>query len=97
MSEESTNTVTTNVPALACAAIQEFLAKALMKLPPGMEAAASVYQTLDHVLGYLGQSAVDGADRTITISLRHIDAGEASINVTSVLHLPPEAEVGARH
>lgn len=97
MSEEKSNTVTTNVPALACAAIKELLAKALVRLPSGMEAAAPVYQTLDHVLEHLGRSAVDGADRTIMISIRHIDDGEASINVKSVLHLPPEGEVGVRH
>lgn len=97
MNNETTNTLTTNVPALACAAIKDFLAKALMKLPPGMEAATPVYRALDDVLEYLGQSAADGADRTITISVHHIDAGKASINVTSVLHLPPEGEVGVRH
>lgn len=95
MNEDTT--VTTNVPALACAAIREFLAKALKVLPPDMEEATSVYNTLDQVLEHLGRSAVDGGDRTITISMRHIDAGEASINVMSVLHLPPEDEVGVRH
>lgn len=89
MSEHDTNTVPTNIPALACAAIKDFLAKATVKLPPGMEEATVIYQTLDQVLGYLGQSAVDGGDRTITISVRHTDAKEASITVTSVLHLPP--------
>lgn len=89
MTYQQTNTLTRNVPALACSAIKEFLVKALQKLPPGLEGAATIYQTLDQVLGYLGQSAEDGGDRTITISVEHIDADEAKINVTSVLHLPP--------
>lgn len=88
MSQESTNTITGNVPALACAAIKEFLAKALEKLPPGMEAATTIYKTLDDVLEYLGRSVVDGVDRTITISVNHIDADEGKIKVISKVHLP---------
>lgn len=96
--DTSKDTVTINVPAAACAGLQEFLAKALEKLPPGMEGATAIYQTLDQVLGYLGQSAVDGVDRTITISVRHIGADEVSINVNSALHLPPaNAAPGKAH
>ncbi|MCC6787268.1 MAG: hypothetical protein IT547_05470 [Hyphomonadaceae bacterium] len=92
-----TNNPFSNVPALACAAIKDFLANAALKLPSGMEEAAVIYQTLDQVLGYLGQSAVDGGDRTITVSVRHIDANEAKINVNSVLHLPPLNDGNVRH
>lgn len=92
MSENNTNPAT-SVPAIVCAAVKDFLGRAAEKLPPGMEAAKSVYQTLDQVLEYLGKSAIDGGDRTITISVQHIDAGEARIAVTSVLHLPPQGDV----
>lgn len=84
MTKHSSNTA--NVPALACAAVKDVLAKATGKIPPGMEDAKSIYQTLDKVLDWLAQSAVDGDDRTITITVRHIDANEARINVSSALH-----------
>lgn len=94
---ENNNTPVTDVSALACAAIKKFLVKAVQMLPPGMEAAKPVYQTLDAVLEYLGRSAVDGGDRTITISVRHLDADEVSINVTSTVHLPPQGDIAVSH
>lgn len=97
MNDENQGGMAVNVPALACDGIKEFLAKALERLPPGMEAAATIYGTLDQVLEYLGRSVVDGGDRTITISVRHIDEDEVSIIVTSTIHLPPEADVGVHH
>lgn len=96
MSEENINPAN-NVPAIACAAIRDFLAKAAEKVPPGMEAADSIYQTLNDVLEALGRSAVDGGDRTITISVRHLDADEVSINVTSMVHLPPQGDIAVSH
>lgn len=95
MNEE--NPIFHNVPAIACAAIKVFLADALDKLPPGMEAATTIYQTLDQVLEYLGRSVVDGVDRTITISIRHIDAEQMSIFVNSTLDLPAEGDAAVQH
>lgn len=97
MNDQNQGRIAVNVPAEACSAVQDMLAKALPKLAPGMESAASVFKALYDVLAYLGCSMVDGGDRTITISVRHLDADEVSIIVDSTFHLPPEADVGVHH